>query len=67
MNPVIAQKTKAFKHAKSINATCPELMREIRNVINRALETGASFQEAKKELSQLLTRHPSIRGLEVKS
>lgn len=67
MKSMGAQKAKAFNCAKSISSACPELMREIRSVINRALETGASFQEAKKELDQLLIRHQSIRGLEVKS
>ena len=47
------------------NAASPEVLRETRNWIVRAMETGASFEEAKAELDQLLARHqlaPALGG-----
>lgn len=55
MKSMGTQKAKAFNCAKSISSARPELMRKIRGVINRALETGASFEEVKKEIARFVS------------
>ena len=64
MDNIEIQKQNAFSVAKSVS---PEVLQEIRSLINHALETGASYQEAKKEIDQFLARHQSFQGQEVTS
>lgn len=67
MNSVCSQKEKAFAVAIAFNLAYPELMMEIRNVIDLALETGASYEAAKEEIDQLSNHHRSCQAQEVAS